>query len=627
MLVSMVSAESTLNDKEELWLETTISSPVTFIKESSDASLDYLKMNYSWIPADDYRQELSSYESSPSGLLTNGVLVMETSQMNNFDLSVKFSTHSTSNPLVVSTKVPFPIKNLDSTMQPYLKSSEKIDINEDIRKKASELAAGEDDLYVVVFKLADWVNTNIEYNLSSSNVEASLPSSWVYENKQGVCDEISNLFISMCRSLGIPARFVSGIAYTDDEQFTNNWGPHGWAEVYFPGYGWVPFDPTYGQLGYVDATHIKFSGQTEDRNALEFSWLGKDIDVDSGTLEINGNVIKEGKMIEDDFLIYINFMKNEVGFDSYNVVEATIQNNRDYYIAANIMISKVEGVTVEGDLVQDVLLKPGERKKIYWIVYVENLKKEYIYTFPISVYSSNEKSSSEFKASSGKTKISLKTAQNYISAQGVSIAGPGLECAANKNMFYVGEKAEITCNTTSQRTLDFCIDDNCTKEKFSSITKNYDFGTPGFTTIRVSVSDAMASGEKTKSYAFLSFNVIDETKIDLSVSSPEKLMFEDQGEIKITLKRNSSSIPENIKIRIDNEKLAQEWVLDELIEDHNFIMVLEGKNLKNGINDATIIVEYYDAMGKKYSEEKQISIELQGLTFWQKIEIWLNGLI
>jgi transglutaminase-like putative cysteine protease len=94
----------------------------------------------------------------------------------------------------------------------YTSPSEKIDINDDIKKQAEKLAAGEDDLYVVVFKLADWVNSNIAYNLSSATSEATLPSSWVLANKYGVCDELSNLFISMCRSLGIPARFVSGIA-------------------------------------------------------------------------------------------------------------------------------------------------------------------------------------------------------------------------------------------------------------------------------------------------------------------------------------------------------------------------------------------------------------------------------
>ena len=70
------------------------------------------------------------------------------------------------------------------------------------------------------------------------------PATWVYDNRQGVCDELTGLFISMLRELGIPARFVSGVSYTNLPEFAKPWGGHGWAEVWFPDVGWVPFDVT-----------------------------------------------------------------------------------------------------------------------------------------------------------------------------------------------------------------------------------------------------------------------------------------------------------------------------------------------------------------------------------------------
>ncbi|MGV8162200.1 MAG: transglutaminase-like domain-containing protein [Candidatus Nanoarchaeia archaeon] len=620
------SLDSDLNEREELWLETTVTTPIHFVKEGPNPSLQYLKINYSWIPVDDYRQKLSSYESSPEGLLTNNILMIETNTISDFDLRVKFITHTNSNPLVVSTKVEFPLKSLDSSLSEYTVPSGKIDINEDIRKKATELAAGEDDLYVVVFNLADWVNSNIEYNLSSSNVDASLPASWVYENKQGVCDEISNLFISMCRSLGIPARFVSGIAYTDDAQFENPWGPHGWAEVYFPGYGWVPFDPTYDQLGYVDATHIRFSSNSENKDALEYVWLGRDMKITSSGLDIEGKVINEGKIVDDDFSIEINFMNDEVSFESYNVVDATIYNARDHYVSASVALSRVDGVSVIGEERQDILLMPGKIQHVYWIVKVDDLDPSYRYTFPVTVYSSNEKASSEFKSSDGKTKILLGAAQNYISRQEVSVQGPGLECISNKQTLYLGDEAEITCTTNSLRLLDLCVEDTCSKESFSSITKKFQADAVGFTTIQIVASDSLSVGSKTKSYSFLSFNILDEANISMNLVYPEKIKFDEQGEIRILLNKESSSLPKDLSTKIVNKGLSEEWVISALDHKQEYVLIFEGKNLKSGNNEVKIVLEYSDELGKKYVQEETINIELYDLTLIQKVEIWLNGL-
>ena len=94
------------------------------------------------------------------------------------------------------------------------------DINNDIRLLASRIAHGEDDLYKVLFKLGIWIENNIVYNMSSLTADAAQKSSWVLENKYGVCDELTSLFISMARSLGIPARFA-GIVYTSDRYMFN----------------------------------------------------------------------------------------------------------------------------------------------------------------------------------------------------------------------------------------------------------------------------------------------------------------------------------------------------------------------------------------------------------------------
>ncbi len=61
----------------------------------------------------------------------------------------------------------------------------------------------------------------------------------------GACRDLTVLFMSACRSLGIAARFVSGYqAHADTPDGRRHL--HAWAEVFLPGLGWQGFDPMHG---------------------------------------------------------------------------------------------------------------------------------------------------------------------------------------------------------------------------------------------------------------------------------------------------------------------------------------------------------------------------------------------
>ena len=64
---------------------------------------------------------------------------------------------------------------------------------------------------------------------------------YVLENGHGDCGQVSLLFISMCRSLGIPARWESGWMLHPGEI-----NLHDWAEAYLEGIGWIPVDQSFG---------------------------------------------------------------------------------------------------------------------------------------------------------------------------------------------------------------------------------------------------------------------------------------------------------------------------------------------------------------------------------------------
>jgi transglutaminase-like putative cysteine protease len=63
--------------------------------------------------------------------------------------------------------------------------------------------------------------------------------------KAGVCQDYAHVFLSVVRSLGIPARYVSGHLVRNDG-FVTQPAAHAWAEALIPDLGWVAFDPTNG---------------------------------------------------------------------------------------------------------------------------------------------------------------------------------------------------------------------------------------------------------------------------------------------------------------------------------------------------------------------------------------------
>lgn len=105
----------------------------------------------------------------------------------------------------------------------------------------------------VVMALADWIGTHIE----AKSHEYPLYPSNTTRMREGDCDDQANLLITFCRILGIPAYLRVGAiqnsgtveaSYWDGHVTTSlrNIGYHGWAMIYIPPWGWLPFDMTLG---------------------------------------------------------------------------------------------------------------------------------------------------------------------------------------------------------------------------------------------------------------------------------------------------------------------------------------------------------------------------------------------
>src|SRR3989344_5358813 len=302
---------------ESLTLENNIFSSYEVLPQAPEYTLEYIQINLSFFPKKTSTQDVLEITAFPNAKISADSILFNISnpeRNGSYEVNSKIKTEK--NFPKITRKINFPVDDVPADAEEYTNPSDYIDSdNPEIIHLASELAEGEDDLFVVVSKLADWTKQNIKYDLSTLTEDVSQKASWVLENKEGVCDELTNLFIALSRALGIPARFASGLSYT--EMIENKWGPHGWAEVYFPGYGWVPFDVTYGEFGFTDPTHILYKTTTDTKDiTTSYGWYGKDVKVDFEDLNFGVNSLAEEKS-QPAYSIEVKTIYEKINFNSY----------------------------------------------------------------------------------------------------------------------------------------------------------------------------------------------------------------------------------------------------------------------------------------------------------------------
>ena len=87
-----------------------------------------------------------------------------------------------------------------------------------------------------------------EFEFDDRATEISTPLEQVLRGRRGVCQDFAQLMIGCLRSIGLPARYVSGYILTHPPpgkpRLVGADASHAWVSVYCPALGWVDFDPT-----------------------------------------------------------------------------------------------------------------------------------------------------------------------------------------------------------------------------------------------------------------------------------------------------------------------------------------------------------------------------------------------
>jgi len=617
-----------------------ISSTINIIETSSSSNIDYIKANLSFFPEENWRQEIKNSETSPRAEINDNSILYSWSNPseNQLELSVSSDIKTYNRVKEIKTKVNFPLEKTDNELLIYTKPTEKIDLNEDIVKLATGLAEGEDDLFVLENKIAEWVNKNIKYDLNTLTAEATQKSSWVLANKEGVCDEITNLFISMNRALGIPARFVSGISYSNSEAFENPWGPHGWAEVYFQGYGWVPFDVTYGEYGYIDAGHIQCRENIDsDKSTIDYEWKSRNIDLKTEKLNINVDIAKKSGNLGPVISINPEVFSDKVDFGSYNLIKAEIANDNDYYVSAILNLIRpvdIEIIETDGDNQKTVVIEPKSTKTVAWIVKVpEKLDKRKIYTFPLLIATNmNYSYASSFSSSYGEIdysyadikdiyEIEQKQTKNYQKDVELNCSGEDI---------FVNETALIKCSAVNKGNsnlngVNVCLDNDCEITDLLIAQTYYKEYKKKFESTGKKIIEFKIQNSQIEQSQSVNIFANDHPSIKIiDLNSPIEVEFDEKFMISFNFEKSSYSTPINISASLKGGNIIEEWKIESLDVENKYGINLQGNMLNAGENNFKILAKYRDEKGNRYEKEENFVISLVNVTFPQKIMIFFN---
>ncbi len=125
-----------------------------------------------------------------------------------------------------------------------------------VRELAERVTAGHRSPYGKAVALATYLSTTYPYRFADSLDDLPPPGrdpvDWfLFDHREGTCGVYSTAFAVMARSVGIPARVVSGwiISSESSAQTVYTDQAHQWAEIALNGIGWVDFEPTGGADG------------------------------------------------------------------------------------------------------------------------------------------------------------------------------------------------------------------------------------------------------------------------------------------------------------------------------------------------------------------------------------------
>ena len=124
-------------------------------------------------------------------------------------------------------------------------------VEDRVHQLARQLTREEANDFDRAASICAYLQSSFPYTLGQSEppVTQDFVSWFLFEEQKGYCTSFASAMCVLARSAGLPARYIEGYAAIPDSdgvaRVTQQYA-HAWAEIYFPGFGWLTFDPTPG---------------------------------------------------------------------------------------------------------------------------------------------------------------------------------------------------------------------------------------------------------------------------------------------------------------------------------------------------------------------------------------------
>jgi len=158
-------------------------------------------------------------------------------------------------------------------------------LSDDIKAYALMSFSENRSVFDSVLELNQRIYNDFTYDPGYTNI--STPINDVFRDKKGVCQDFAHIAIACLRSVGLPARYVSGYIETlpppGQEKLVGVDASHAWFSTFLPRFGWLDFDPTNNQItsfkhivvawgrDYYDVTPLKGVIYSNGENKMNVS--------------------------------------------------------------------------------------------------------------------------------------------------------------------------------------------------------------------------------------------------------------------------------------------------------------------------------------------------------------------